>query len=244
MIVAVAGGKGGVGKSTVALNLGAALDAVVIDADLAMADLPAGRGPDLHDVLAGRAEPFEAVRAAGPVALVPCGRTLAGARGADSRELVAAVGTLAEEYGRVVVDAPAGLAADAGLALLAADRCVLVTVPEEPAVAGALRTRELARELDAGVAAVALNRSDGGPAVEQVRETLGAPVTPIPESDAVARSRRTGRPVVGTATDEPATRRFRSLARTVLAAGSAGETGRSHGGAAGSAGEHRDAGGS
>jgi len=215
MIVAVAGGKGGVGKSTVALNLGAALDAVVVDGDLAMADLPEGRGPDLHDVLAGRADPCEAVRGGGPVALVPCGRTLAGARAADPRALGEAVGAIAAEHGRVVVDTPAGLAADAGVALHAADVSVLVTTPAASAVVGALRTRELARELDAGVAGVALNRCQGPPPREAVRDALGAPVTAIPESAAVADARAAGRPLDG---DRPAARRFESLAARVRAA--------------------------
>ncbi|MEF8821901.1 MAG: P-loop NTPase, partial [Halovenus sp.] len=77
MILTVTAGKGGVGKSTVAYNLAAELDAVVVDADLGMADLPTSRGPDLHDVLAGRASATEAVREGGPVKLLPCGRSLA-----------------------------------------------------------------------------------------------------------------------------------------------------------------------
>jgi septum site-determining protein MinD len=188
------------------------MDAAVVDADLAMADLPRGRGPDLHDVLAGRADPLEAVQGGGHVALVPCGRTLAGARAADPRNLGDAVAAIADEYGAVVLDAPAGMAADAGLALHVADRSVLVATPVASAVAGALRTRGLARELDAGVAAVALNRCGDDPPVSAVREALGAPVTPIPESDRVVVARRAGRPVSG---DHPAACRVRELAATV-----------------------------
>ena len=215
MILAVAGGKGGVGKSTVALNLGAQLDAVVVDADLGMADLAARRGPDLHDVLAGRADPVEAVREDGPVALLPCGRTLAGARAGDVTRLVDAVESVAEAYGTVVVDCPAGMAADAGMPLLTADASVLVAAPQAFALADALRTRALARELDAGLAAVALNRTAGDPPTGKLRRALGAPIVAIPDDDRVRRAQRQGCPVSTVASESEPARRFRELAAEV-----------------------------
>ncbi|WP_135821608.1 MinD/ParA family ATP-binding protein [Halostella litorea] len=215
MILAVAGGKGGVGKSTVALNLGAELDAVVVDADLGMADLPESTGPDLHDVLAGRADPVEAVREGGAVDLLPCGRTLAGARAADPTELVDAVDAVAAAYGTVVVDCPAGMTADAGLPLFAADRSVLVARPDAFAVADLVRTRELARELAAGVARVALNRAGPSPPTDDVARALGAPVTAIPDAAVVERAQRAGTPVGEVAPGCTAAERFRALAEAV-----------------------------
>lgn len=195
MILAIAGGKGGVGKSTVALNVAHALDAVVVDADLAMADLPDGRGPDLHDVLAGRATPVEAVRDAGDVRVVACGRTLAGARASDVRALAPALVAVAAEFDRVVVDCPAGLAADAGVALLAADRVALVVEPAAFALPDALRTRALARELDAGLAGVVVNRAPESLDCTRFSRALGAPAVAIPRSDTVADAQARGRPV-------------------------------------------------
>jgi septum site-determining protein MinD len=215
MILAVVGGKGGVGKSTVAYNLGAALDAVVVDADLAMADLPGGRGPDLHDVLADRADPVEAVREGGPVALLPCGQSLAGARACDATRLVDAVETVAAAYGHVVVDCPAGLRGDVGLGLLVADGCVLVTRPTPAALGDAMRARELARELDAGLVAIALNRATEDAPTDRVARELGGPVTVIPESSALADAQSAGVPVADFAPDTPAAESLRSLAGTV-----------------------------
>ncbi|WP_281195114.1 AAA family ATPase [Halorubrum sp. F4] len=214
MILAAAGGKGGVGKTTLAYNVAAALDAVVVDADLGMADLPAGRGPDLHDVLAGRASVTETIRP-GPVDVVPCGRTLAGARASDLTRLADAVEAVERTHGTVVIDCPAGRRADAGVPLAVADACLVVVSPRAFALADAIRTRELARELDAGLVACAVNRVVEEPPADAISDALGAPTAVVPADPRVRRSVVEERPVVEAAPDSAATDAIRELARRV-----------------------------
>ncbi|MEF8892082.1 MAG: chromosome partitioning protein ParA [Haloferacaceae archaeon] len=214
MIVAVAGGKGGVGKTTVAYNLGCSLDAVVVDADLGMANLPGERGPTLHDVLAGRATVHEA-RRGGPVDLLPCGRSLAGARAADPARLGDALSDLLGPGEDAVLDCPAGMRADAGVPLAVADCVVLVASPRRFALADAVRTRALARTLGAPVAAAACNRVVDDVPRGAVERALGAPTVTVPADPRVGRSVERETPVPASAPDSEAGRAFRALARRV-----------------------------
>ncbi|WP_144905030.1 MinD/ParA family ATP-binding protein [Halobellus captivus] len=219
MIVAVTGGKGGVGKSTVSVELGAALDATVVDADLGMADLPTGPGPDLHDVLAGRADPIEAVReGCGPVRLLPCGRSLAGARAADVSTLDGALRAVEATYGDVVVDCPAGMKADAGVPLAVADACVIVASPQSYALADAVRSRELARELDAGLVGVVINRALDDPPTRTFEGVLGAPAVVVPADPRVGQTVESFRPVVRAAPSTRAARAVSAVADAVTRA--------------------------
>lgn len=216
MILAVSGGKGGVGKTTVSMNLGVELNAVVVDGDLTNADLPHAAGPDLHDVLAGRAGPSEALVEVGSLTVLPCGRSLEGARASDLSKLEPVVETLEQRHGNVLVDCPAGLARDVGTILDMADAAVLVTTPDETALADAAKTKQVALELDTPIAAVTVNKVQTDEEAVQsltsdVQDRFNAPTVPVPERPAIAESQADERVITDHAPENPATERFAEL---------------------------------
>jgi len=152
-VVVIVSGKGGVGKSNLAVNLGiqlsrSALRVVLVDADLGLAnaDILLNVSPlgDVSDLLDYRIPPDD-VLMRGPDGLrVVCGATGMTRRGEacdlDPLNCVRAIERLDEFYDVLLIDCPAGVAPLVSDFALAGDRLVVVTTPEPTALADAYAT--------------------------------------------------------------------------------------------------------
>ena len=229
-VYAVASAKGGVGKTTTTAAIATILarsgaDVVAIDADIGMANLAGALGvtpgeTTLHDVLAGRAEPLDAVHE-GPEGLrvVPGADDLDAYASADPAGLAGAVAAF-EDADYVFVDAGAGLSHDSSLPLAIADETLLVSTAERSALGDTEKTRQLAERLGGTVAGAAITRVDpdevGADGLGDLGDVLEATVLGrIPEDDAVMRAATANRSLTSFAPDAPATRAYRDLTRAL-----------------------------
>ncbi|MFB6311820.1 MAG: MinD/ParA family protein, partial [Salinirussus sp.] len=216
-VCVVAGGKGGVGKTTTAINAGAALataghDVVLVDADLGMANLGAMLGIEppasVHDVLAGEAKPEEALVTSDIGLAVLAGeRRLEAYADADPAALGKLLEALRAEYDFVLVDTGAGLSHDLLVPIGVADGVLLVTTPDDVAIADAVKTLDLAGRVDADIIGAVLTRITAAVDVDAIADDLLVPLLgAIPEhgTDATA--------VVRTDPDGPAGSAYQDLA--------------------------------
>ena len=177
-MLAVTGGKGGVGKTTTALGIAAVLARggrrpIVVDADIDLPDL--ARVAGVPDGSLRRLADGAPLSAAPTVA----GVTVVGAADdATPADLRCVLDRLASQSRRVVVDCPAGVGTPHGFALRAATEALLVTRPTRQAVTDALRTGTLARRLGATPRRVAVTGTRHVPT--GFDRTLLPPATSVP----------------------------------------------------------------
>lgn len=214
-ITVITSGKGGVGKTTAAANLGVALSKLnqkvaLVDMDMGLRNLDVILGLenrivyDLVDVAEGVCPLTRAMirdhRHPG-LALLPASR----ARGQDAinvRQMREMTEQLARMYDHVLVDCPAGIETGFHNALAGAHNAVIVTVPEVSAVRDARRVTQLlaAEEISAGVLInrvrpVMVRRGDMMD-VDEVVEILGLPIFGVvPEDSRVVRHNNFGLPI-------------------------------------------------
>jgi len=217
-VCTVAGGKGGVGKTTTAVNVAAALgdrghDVVVVDADLGMANLAELVGVEhdrgVHRVLAGEATVEETlVDAGGGLTVLPGEQSLEAFADADPSGLREVLETLREAYDVVVVDTGSGVSHEMAVPLGLADGVVLVTTPEEVAVTDAQKTADLVDRLGGRVLGAVVLRARSDTDLTDIESRLGVPVLgAVPDDPASG-----DEPSVVEQPDSPVSAAYRTLA--------------------------------
>lgn len=176
-VLAVAGGKGGSGKTTTALGIAGALVQrrrcpVVVDCDLGAPNLHVRAGVS-RDPGVGALDPGEAAQES-PV--LP-GVDVLPAGDADAHDLAAALDALPGDR-PVILDCPAGASEAAVRPVRAADACVVVATRKRECVEDAVKTAAVARAVGTPVRAVAVSRATRVPA--GLVDAIDAPSTTIP----------------------------------------------------------------
>jgi septum site-determining protein MinD len=196
-IIAVASGKGGVGKTTIAANLGIALslleeDVVVLDLDISMGNLELILGLEdkpvtLQEVLSGKNSIHNAIyEGPGGVKIVPAGLSLYALRDMKIERLESALKSLTEDLDILLIDAPGGLERDALSAMNVCNELILVTTPEISSLSDTLKTKIVAQKLGINILGVVINRKLDDKAfltTKEIEVILNVPVLSIIPED-------------------------------------------------------------
>lgn len=227
-VIAISSGKGGVGKTISAINLGIALNelgknVIVVDGSLSTPDvavylgapsIPVGFG----HVLAGKAHIHDAIYShKSGTKIVPGSIALSQLATKEHGERFhKAINHLRHHADFVIVDCSAGLNTETIMALKACDEVLIATNPELPAITNALKATRLAQKLKKKVAGAIITRirhDNLELALRNVKTILEIPIlAKVPEDDSVRQSVNLRKAVVLSSPKSKASQSYMKLA--------------------------------
>lgn len=197
-VITITSGKGGVGKTTSAINIGAAIhefgrDVIVVDANLATPNIGLHLGApivpvSLNHVLSGKADIGDAIyEHESGTKIIPSSLSIKELRELNHGKLKEVSKKLKKIADFVILDCAAGLGDEAIAAIESADEILIVTNPEIPAVTDALKTSKLAEQLGKEVKGVIVNRFKGNKyqmPISNIKDMLELPILGVIPEDA------------------------------------------------------------
>ena len=168
-IYSISSGKGGVGKTTSAINLAAALnllgeDVLIVDANLSTPNIGLHLGAPivpvtLNHVLDGRADVADAIyEHESGIKILPSSLSIKELRKINHNNLVDISKELKKLADYVLLDSSAGLGIEAESSINACDEIILITQAEMPAITDTLKASKLADYLNKNIKGFIITR--------------------------------------------------------------------------------------
>jgi septum site-determining protein MinD len=229
-IIVINSGKGGVGKTTTAINLGTSLnklgkDVVIVDANLNTPNVGLQLGAPivpvtLNHVLKGKADIRDAIyEHSSGTKIVPSSLSIKELTKFNTKKIPGIMKELSEFNDYVIIDSAAGFGEEVMAALEASDEIIIVTNPEMPTVTDALKAVKVAREMGKEVNGVIVTRHANAKyemPLSSIRSMLEAQIIGVvPEDKAVKEALNLRDAVVHTHPRSKVSKKYLEIARKV-----------------------------
>ena len=230
-VIVITSGKGGVGKTTSAINLGAAInyfgkDVLIIDGNLSTPNIGIHlNSPEvpvnLNHVLLKKADVFEAVyEHESGIKIMPSSLSIKELKKIKPEKIKDFKEDFKKVSDYVIVDSVAGLGNEALSVMEMADELIIITNPEVPAITDALKAIKVAEQMKKPVLGVIMTRvkqNDIEMQPDTVKDMLEIPILGmIPEDINVQKSLSLKDAVIHTHPKSKASRAYKEIASKLL----------------------------